>query len=99
MEESELGFHPAILTVLSKLPLIDSLKDEQRTALKESIGGKDVMALLPTGYGKSLIYQMAPLVAKETGRVRDPIVMVVSRIVNPSSSRRSLKDISLFFSF
>ncbi len=39
-----------------------SLKEEQRTALKAFLDRKDVFALLPTGFGKSLIYQLAPQV-------------------------------------
>ena len=44
----------AISTVLSKIPQVDFLKDEQRTVLEEFLSGKDVIALLPTGFGKSL---------------------------------------------
>jgi ATP-dependent DNA helicase RecQ len=36
---------------------------EQKMALKAFLCKKDVFAVLPTGYGKSLIYQFAPLVA------------------------------------
>ncbi|ROL42853.1 Kelch-like protein 29 [Anabarilius grahami] len=38
-----------------------SLKTEQRLALEQYIKKKDVFALLPTGFGKSLIYQLALL--------------------------------------
>ena len=34
------------------------LKPEQEVAVKSLLGGKDAFAVLPTGYGKSLIYQM-----------------------------------------
>ena len=34
------------------------LKPEQEVAVKSPLDGKDVLAVLPTGYGKSLIYQM-----------------------------------------
>ena len=34
------------------------LKPEQEVAVKSLIDGKDALAVLPTGYGKSLIYQM-----------------------------------------
>ena len=52
-EESCVGIDSAISTVLSNQSNINSLKDEQRTVLKAFIGGKDVFALLPTGFGKS----------------------------------------------
>ena len=39
-----------------------SLKKEQLQALSEYVQGKDVVVNLPTGYGKSLIYSLCPLV-------------------------------------
>ena len=33
------------------------LKDEQRLAVEALMSGKDVLAVLPTGLGKSVIYQ------------------------------------------
>lgn len=60
---------------------IPVLKDEQRAALKEFVGGKDVIALLPTGFGKSLIYQIAPLVVKEMGGHPEPIVIIISPLI------------------
>ncbi|XP_078581267.1 putative ATP-dependent DNA helicase RecS [Branchiostoma floridae x Branchiostoma japonicum] len=70
----------AIASVLEELDGISSLKPEQIDALKAFIGGRDVLALLPTGFGKSLIYQIAPLVWKKLGRA-NPIVIVVSPLV------------------
>jgi len=66
---------PSKLTAAGELRCIDSvivkeidstliLKDKQRTAIKAFVGRKDVFAVLPTGFGKSLIYQLAPMVAK-----------------------------------
>ena len=36
------------------------LKQEQRKALTEILGGKDSIVVLPTRYGKSLIYMLLP---------------------------------------
>ena len=33
------------------------------------------------GFGKSLIYQLAPMVAKKMGRNENPVVIVVSPLV------------------
>ena len=33
------------------------LKEEQKLAVEALLSGKDVMAILPTGFGKSIIYQ------------------------------------------
>ena len=54
----------AIRSVVGSLPNIDN-KLEQEQALLSFVGGHDFVALLPTGFGKSLIIQLAPLVVKE----------------------------------
>ena len=43
----------AIQSVVGSLPKIDQLKPEQEQALLSFVGGHDVVALLPTGFGKS----------------------------------------------
>jgi len=40
---------------MSKQPSIYPWQEEQRTALKIFLSGKDVFALFPAGFGKSLI--------------------------------------------
>eukprot|EP00058_Branchiostoma_floridae_P010328 XP_002595816.1 hypothetical protein BRAFLDRAFT_96790 [Branchiostoma floridae] len=55
----------AISSVLTKVGGISELKHEQRDALKAFVVGEDVLALLPTGFGKSLIYQLVPGVWKK----------------------------------
>ena len=42
----------AICSVVETLPNIDQLKPEQEQALLSFVGGQDVVALLPTGFGK-----------------------------------------------
>ena len=44
---------------------IPSLYSEQEKCLEALLKGKDVYASLPTGYGKSLIFYAAPIVADE----------------------------------
>ena len=58
-----------------------SLKIEQRAALEAFVAGKGVFAMLPTGFGKSLIYQLAPLVAKSIGLCEDAVVVVISPLI------------------
>jgi superfamily II DNA helicase RecQ len=49
------------LKVISDIQLVTDhciqLKEEQDKAVRDLLKGKDVFAVLPTGYGKSLIYQ------------------------------------------
>ena len=42
---------------------IDSLLPEQENALRNFLGGQNVFVNLPTGYGKSLIFQCLPIAA------------------------------------
>ena len=43
---------------LAKIPNITSLKPEQTQAVEALLAGKDVLAILATGFGKSLVYQV-----------------------------------------
>ena len=43
--------------VLSQYASLIYLKPEQKVAIKSLVCGKDVLAVLPTGFGKSAIYQ------------------------------------------
>ena len=53
------------------------LKREQETAVKELLAGRDVKAILPTGFGKSLIFTVFAI-AKEQLRSEKTGVIVVS---------------------
>lgn len=45
----------AVAAVLSELDGVFTFKEEQRTALKAPLVGRDVFALLLTGFGRSLV--------------------------------------------
>ncbi|XP_039660315.1 ATP-dependent DNA helicase Q1-like [Perca fluviatilis] len=75
------SFESAIASVLSDLNVSFLLKTEQRTTLEAFISKKDVFAVFPTGIGKSLIYKLAPLVAKQMGLSETPLVVVISPLV------------------
>ena len=53
-----------IQTVVATLANIEELKPEQEECVILLVKGKDIVALLPTGFGKSLIYQLALFVTK-----------------------------------
>ena len=47
-----------VLLKLNETGITFSLKKEQESAMRHLFNGKDVMAALPTGFGKSLIFQL-----------------------------------------
>ena len=75
------SFESALECTLNDLELNFTLKNEQITALKSFILKRDVVGVLPTGYGKSVIYQLAPLVAKRMGISENPMVVIVSPLI------------------
>ena len=62
---------------------IESLKDLQREALENLVSSRDVFLIQPTGSGKSLIFQSAPIffdiVRPKSGK---SIVLVISPLVS-----------------
>src|SRR3989338_1476220 len=52
----------------------DSFRPLQREIMEDSLAGRDVFALLPTGGGKSLCYQLPAL-------IRDGLTIVVSPLI------------------
>lgn len=61
MAECVVDFESCLSEVLTKLDetgMDFSLKKEQESAMRHMFNGKDVMAILPTGFGKSLIFQL-----------------------------------------
>ena len=78
-------FESSLCSILPRFALRE-LKDEQKRALFHLVSGKDVFVNLPTGFGKSLIYQLAPLVVEEISRckgdIRSAIVLVISPLVS-----------------
>ena len=55
---------------------IRQLSTEQKEALFWFVSGEDTFAVLPTGHGKSLVYQMSVLYAKKV--CANPVVVVIS---------------------
>ncbi len=58
----------AFRSVVENIPGICQLKPEQEECLVHILNGGDVVALLTTGFGKSLIYQLLPIVSEKLGR-------------------------------
>ena len=58
-------------------PAIDRVRPEQAEAIDALGRGQSVLALLPTGYGKSLIYQVAGLASGKSTIVVSPLVALM----------------------
>lgn len=71
----------AISEVLSKVPPITTIEQDQECALVEFLTSKDIFAVLPTGFGKSLKYQLAELVTKEILPSSKPIFIISQLLV------------------
>ena len=57
-----IDFHLGRLS--ADFPNILALRKEQQLCLVNLARGKDIFAILPTGFGKSLIFQLFPRLAK-----------------------------------
>ncbi len=55
----------AIRSVVENFPGICQLKPEKEECLVHILNGGDVVALPPTGFGKSLIYQLLLIVSEK----------------------------------
>ena len=53
------GAEPDIAEIARERLALDSLRPGQRRAADAAIGGRDVLAVMPTGYGKSAVYKLA----------------------------------------
>jgi ATP-dependent DNA helicase RecQ len=54
------------------------LRPAQEHALRALIGGRDTFAVLPTGYGKSLLYQTAALMLERPTVVVSPLIALMA---------------------
>ncbi len=69
--------HSQINTVLKKYWGFDSLRPQQEAAIAAGIEGRDSLVVLPTGGGKSLCYQIPPIVARRTDVVVSPLIALM----------------------
>ena len=75
-------FHLELGDCLQDFPNIQALRKEQQLCLVNLACGKDIFALLPTGFGKSLIFQLFPRLVKAAMKLEMCSIVVVSPLVS-----------------
>jgi len=66
-----------LLDVLKKYFGFSSFKKEQIEIIKEVLSGRDVLGVLPTGYGKSLCYEVPAMMMKGPTLVVSPLISLM----------------------
>ena len=77
-----------------------SLKPQQIAVIKAFVSGRDVFAVLPTGYRKSVCFAILPLVFDSLCSSTDSIVLCVSPLTSlmlDQHSKFSPKELSVEF--
>jgi len=62
---SDQDLEKAITKVFETFDGVEKLTAEQRDGIANFIRGNDVLAVLPTGFGKSLLFQIIPRLCDE----------------------------------
>jgi len=65
-------FDDLFSSVLSSAKISFTIKEEQKLAIKNLYFGRDVLGVLPTGFGKTLIFQLLVLLHSERLRREGP---------------------------
>ena len=77
-EKARSEFEKCADKVIQRLNSTFQVKDKQSECMKNVVNGKDTLAILPTSYGKSLIFQMLPPLLVEMKMATNPLVIVIS---------------------
>jgi len=84
--EQEERLNVCISNVLAKFQSVSGLnlelKEEQETAVKSLLMNRDVLAVLPTGYGKSLIFKTYVMAAEQLNNGTNASILVISPLTS-----------------
>jgi ATP-dependent DNA helicase RecQ len=67
---------------------IERLRPEQESAMVAVLKGRDALVALPTGFGKSLIYQVPAMILKRPTVVVSPLIALIADQERALKSRR-----------
>jgi len=65
-----------------EMGFVHKLKEKQLETLQSLYEGKDTIAVLPTGYGKSVIFQLLPHFLQKVNGLSDPMIVLVIAPLN-----------------
>jgi len=74
----------------------DRFKGRQEDAIKSVMGGKNTFVLMPTGGGKSLIYQLPALILDGTAIVISPLIALMKNQVDSLRGAQSEDNVAHF---
>ena len=84
--EQENQLNAYISNVLTKFQSVSGLnfelKKEQETAVKSLLMDRDVLAVLPTGYGKSFIFQTYVMACEQLNNGTNASILVISPLTS-----------------
>lgn len=84
-----------LIEAAEKLFGITNLHPKQLEVMRAIIEGRDVMAVLPTGFGKSLCFQLPALLAPQARAtvVVSPLIALIKDQVNDLRGRRGIRPV------
>jgi ATP-dependent DNA helicase RecQ len=94
---SDFSFDKVLDKSLAKFGHVRHLKSGQKACIKAVSERKDVLAVLPTGYGKSLIFQILPSVLEELWCLegKSTVIVVTPLLSIINDQVRELKRLGL----